>query len=151
MKKTFECEATIENLEKVMGFVEEALESQQCDMARLMQITLAVEEIYVNIVHYAYGKLDEGGRPIPDTGTGPMELDLEADKGQVYLTFKDKGFPYNPLEKEDPDTTLSAEEREIGGLGIFMVKKSMDEISYDYKDGKNILTMMKHIKKGRRG
>lgn len=145
MKKKFECEATIENLEKVMGFVEGELESQDCDMARLMQITLAVEEVYVNIAHYAYGKQDEEGKAIPDTGTGPMELELETGKGQVLLTFKDKGFPYNPLEKEDPDTTLSAEEREVGGLGIFMVKKSMDEVSYDYKDGKNILTLMKRI------
>lgn len=145
MKKTFECEAKIDNLQKVMGFVEEELEAQDWDMARIMQISLAVEEIFANIAHYAYGKLDEGGKPIPDSGTGPMELDLEADKGQVFITFKDKGVPYNPLEKEDPDITLSAEEREIGGLGIFMVKKTMDEVSYNHEDGKNILTLMKRI------
>ncbi len=145
MKKSFECEATIENLEKVMRFVEGELEAQDCDMAHIMQITLAVEEIYVNIAHYAYGKLDKEGKTIPDTGTGPMELDLMTDGGQVYLTFKDEGVPYNPLEREKPDITLSAEDREIGGLGIFMAKKSMDEITYDYKDGKNILTLMKHI------
>ncbi|SDH79461.1 Anti-sigma regulatory factor (Ser/Thr protein kinase) [Pseudobutyrivibrio sp. 49] len=145
MKRTFECEATIENLEKVMGFVEGELEALECDMARIMQISLAVEEVYVNIAHYAYSKLDEEGKTIPDTGTGPMELDLEADEGQVFLTFKDEGLPYNPLEREDPDTTLSVEDREIGGLGIFMVKKSMDEVSYRHKEGKNILTLMKRI------
>ena len=146
MKKTFECEATIENLEKVMGFVEGELEALEWNHARILQISLAVEEIYVNIAHYAYGKLDERGKPIPDTGTGPMELDMEADGGQVYLTFKDKGIPYNPLERQDPDITLSVEDRDIGGYGIFMVKKAMDEVLYDHKDGKNILTLMKRNK-----
>ncbi len=145
MKKTFECEASIENLEKVMEFVEGELEAQDWNMGSIMQITLAVEEIFVNIAHYAYGKLDGKGIPIPDTGTGPVELDLEVDGNHVCLAFKDKGVPYNPLEREDPDITLPAEERDIGGLGIFMVKKTMDEVSYKYKDGKNILTLMKRI------
>ena len=65
--------------------------------------------------------------------------------GKVYMTFEDEGIPYNPLEKKDPDVTLSVEEREIGGLGIYMVKKSMDEITYENKDGKNILTLMKKL------
>ncbi len=145
MKKTFECEAKLENLEKVMGFVESNLEAINCNMACSMQISLAVEEVFVNIAHYAYGKLDEDGVPIPDTGSGPMSLGLEAEEGSVTLTFMDEGTPYNPLEREDPDITLSAEERQIGGLGIFMVKKSMDNVIYEYKNGKNVLTLIKQV------
>lgn len=145
MKKTFECEATVENLEKIMSFVEGELEALGCGMKQQVQITVSVEEIFVNIAHYAYAKLDENGKPIPDTGKGLVKLELESEPGKVYLIFKDKGTPYNPLEKEDPDISLSSEDREIGGLGIFLVKKSMDEVSYDYKDGKNVLTLTKQI------
>lgn len=63
----------------------------------------------------------------------------------ISITFSDSGKPYNPLEKPDPDVTLSAEERSIGGLGIFMVKKSMDDMRYEYKDGQNILTITKRL------
>ena len=70
---------------------------------------------------------------------------MVAENGEVALKFEDEGVPYNPLEKDDPDVTLSVEDREIGGLGIFMVKKSMDDMYYEYKDGKNILTLMKKL------
>lgn len=145
MKKQFECEATIENLTDVMGFVESELEAINCDKKLQIQIVMAAEEIFVNIAHYAYGKLDNNGKPIPNTGTGPMTLSMEADKQKVLLTFEDKGIPFNPLKKDDPDITLPAEDRDIGGLGILMVKKSMDDISYEHKDGKNILTLVKSI------
>ena len=145
MKKLFECETKIDNLEKVIEFVEGELAALGCGLKQQVQITVAVEEIYVNIAHYAYAKLDENGRPIPDTGTGNMELELEAEAGKVRLSFMDRGTPFNPLSKDDPDITLSADERDIGGLGIFMVKKSMDEVLYKHQDGKNILTMIKSI------
>ena len=145
MKKVFECEAAIDNLEKVIEFVEGELDALNCSVKQKVQITVAVEEIFVNIAHYAYAKLDENGKPIPDTGTGIMGLEFEAEAGKLSLTFIDKGIPYNPLAKDDPDITLSVEDREIGGLGIFMVKKSMDEVLYRYQDGKNILTMIKSI------
>ena len=112
-------------------------------MKLIMQINLAVEEIYVNRAHYAYGQNDSNGRIIPDTGTGPAQIILEADDSRILLTFIDEGIKYDPLKKEDPDITLSAEDREIGGLGIFMVKKIMDDVSYRYEDGKNILTLTK--------
>ena len=145
MRKTFQCEAKIENLNKATAFLEETLEEIGCGMKPSMQLSVALEEIFVNIAHYAYAKTDSSGKIIPDTGSGQMSLTLVAEDGKVYMTFEDEGIPYNPLEKKDPDVTLSVEEREIGGLGIYMVKKSMDEITYENKDGKNILTLMKKL------
>ena len=145
MKKTFQCEANIENLNTATAFLEETLEEIGCGMKESMQLSVALEEIFVNIAHYAYAKTDSSGKIIPDTGSGQMSLTLVAEDGKVYMTFEDEGIPYNPLEKKDPDVTLSVEEREIGGLGIYMVKKSMDEITYENKDGKNILTLMKKL------
>jgi anti-sigma regulatory factor (Ser/Thr protein kinase) len=128
-------EATKENLIAVNEFVETNLEKIDCPMKIMMQINVAVEEIYINIASYAYGE-----------GTGQAEILLDTDtEGQVSVTFMDSGVPYDPLAKEDPDITLSAEERGIGGLGIFMVKKSMDDVKYRYEDGKNILTLIKKI------
>lgn len=143
--KVFECEATIENFDKVTAFVEDELENNEVDMKSSMQLTIALEEIYVNIAHYAYSKTDADGNVIPNTGTGPMKLSLDVSSEQVLMTFEDKGIPYNPLEKADPDITLSAEERDIGGLGIYMVKQSMDDVVYEHRDGKNILTLVKKL------
>ncbi len=128
-------EATKENLIAVNEFVETNLEKIDCPMKIMMQINVAVEEIYINIASYAYGE---------DTGQAEILLDTDTE-GQVAVTFMDSGVPYDPLAKEDPDITLSAEERGIGGLGIFMVKKSMDDVKYRYEDGKNILTLIKKI------
>ena len=74
-----------------------------------------------------------------------MKLTVDSEDGKVFLTFEDHGLPYNPLEKPDPDITLAAEDREIGGLGIYMVKQSMDDVTYQNKDGRNILTLMKKL------
>jgi len=104
-------------------------------MGTQMQIELAVDEIFTNICMYAYA---------PKTGNAVISVDTDTP-GIVTLKFSDTGIPYNPLEKEDPDTTLSASERKIGGLGIYLVKKSMDGMSYEYKDGHNILTLVKRI------
>ena len=101
-----------------------------------MQVQIAVEEIFVNLAHYAYGS---------EQGTATIRVEVGGDPLQVIITFIDQGVPYDPLKKEDPDISLSAEERQIGGLGIFMVKKSMDDVKYEYKDGKNILTISKKI------
>lgn len=143
MEQKLSLEAKIENLDEVNGFVESHLEEAGCSMKQIMQIGLAVEEVYVNIAHYAYSDKDVDGKPIPDTGTGPADIILNVDDSKILLTFVDEGMEYDPLKKEDPDTTLSIEEREIGGLGIFMVKKVMDEVSYRYEGGKNILTLTK--------
>ena len=143
--KKIECEALISNLDKVTSFVEDELESLGCGKKQLMQITLAVEEIYVNIAHYAYGKSDGAGGVVPDSGSGPMSLSMWEDNGLVTLIFEDVGVPYNPLEKEDPDISADVNDRQIGGLGIFMAKKSMDNMRYEYRDGRNILTLEKSI------
>ena len=139
--KSITVDATISNVAVVTDFVNEQLEALNCPMKAQMQIDVAIDELFGNIAHYAYGKA-EGGK----AGVAIVEVcSVEGQPPQVAITFTDHGVPYNPLEKEDPDITLSAEEREIGGLGIFLVKKTMDDISYEYKDGKNILTIKKNI------
>ena len=129
-------QASLEKLDEVLAFVEENLEKNDCPMKVLMQVQIAVEEIFVNIAHYAYGS---------EQGTATIRVEVGGDPLQVIITFIDQGVPYDPLQKEDPDVTLSAEERQIGGLGIFMVKKSMDDMTYEYVNGKNILTICKKI------
>ncbi len=117
----------------VSSYVEGWLEEHDCPMKASMQLTVALEEIFINIAHYAY--------PHPP---GQLELGLEYDNGTIKMCFMDSGTPFDPLAKPDPDVTLSAEDRKIGGLGIYMVKKSMDNVTYEYKDGKNILTLIKN-------
>ena len=129
--------ATVENIESVTDFVNEQLEALDCPMKAQMQIDIAIDEIFSNIAHYAYN---------PEIGQATVRVEVPEDPLSVMITFIDNGVPYDPLAKADPDTTLSADEREIGGLGIFMVKKSMDEVTYEYKDGQNILTIKKSLK-----
>jgi len=128
-------EARIDNLDQVMAFIDGELEKALCPMKAQMQIDVAVEEVFVNIASYAY----------EDVGNALIRLELKDDPARVEITFTDSGVPYDPTKKEDPDVTLSIEEREIGGLGIFMVKKSMDEMAYEYRDGCNILTITKYL------
>ena len=127
-------DAINDNLGKVNAFVDGVLEENDCSLRTQMQVDLVVEEVFVNIARYAYG--DE---------IGEAEISADIEDGVLTLVFRDSGVPYNPLEKDDPDITLSADEREIGGLGIFLVKKNMDEVSYDYVDGHNVFTMKKRI------
>ena len=129
--------ATVENIETVTDFVNEQLEALDCPMKAQMQIDVAIDELFGNIAYYAYN---------PDVGEATVRVEVVEDPLAVIITFIDKGIPYDPLAKADPDVTLSLEEREIGGLGIFMVKKSMDEITYEYKDGQNILAIKKALK-----
>lgn len=126
--------ATDTALTDAIAFVEGELEKLQCSMKEVMQITVCVEEMFVNVAHYAY-----------DGEDGEITLSIDGEKGKVTLTFTDEGKPFDPLAKEDPDITLSADDRQIGGLGIFMVKKSMNEVYYERKDKKNIFTMSKQI------
>ena len=135
-RKTLQVDATLENMDAVISFVEEQLQEVDCPGKVCRQICVSLEEIYVNIVNYAYG--DNIG---PCTITTSIESYLEG--GELCMVIKDRGKPFNPLEREDPDITLSAEERRIGGLGIYMVKKSMDEVSYAHRDGYNTITLVK--------
>ena len=132
--KDITVDATLDNLEVVQNFVNEELEIQGCSMKVMMQIEIAVEEIFVNIVHYAYN---------PQVGKATVRCEVTDNPMQVIIQFLDSGMPFDPLAKTDPDITLSAEERGIGGLGIFMVKQSMDEVNYEYVEGKNVLTIRK--------
>ena len=134
--KELSVEAVVQNVPIATEFVEEIVDEHDGNMKAKMQICVAVDEIFANIAMYAY----------PDgNGEVTIKVDVTEKPKAVKITFIDKGIPYNPLEKSDPDVTLSAEEREIGGLGIYMVKKSMDEMSYENKDGMNILSMVKKI------
>ena len=128
--------AKTEALSEVLGYVEQTLESLECPMKTQMAICVAIEEVFVNVAHYAY----------PDS-TGDMTLHIGFDELNRTVTFRmtDKGVPFDPLQKPDPDITLPAEAREIGGLGIFIAKKTMDSICYAYENGENILTMIKKI------
>ena len=129
-------EATVENIETVTDFVNDMLMEYNCPIKAQMQIDIAIDEIFSNIARYAYN---------PDIGKATVRVEVVNDPISVIITFIDCGIPYDPLKHEDPDITLSASEREVGGLGIFMVKKTMDEVLYEYKDGKNILTVKKNI------
>lgn len=130
-------EAVKENLEQVMEFVDVRLEAAGCPPKVQMQIDVALEEIYINIANYAYN---------PETGPATVRVDVSDEPVTVTITFVDHGIPYDPLAKADPDITLPAEDRDIGGLGIFMTKKLMDDVVYEYKDGSNILRLIKKFK-----
>ena len=128
--------AKVDALSDVLGFVDQTLEGYECPMKIQMAVCVAIEEVFVNVAHYAYGE-----------GEGDMTLGIGFDEESRQITFRmtDKGTPFDPLQKPDPDITLSAEDREIGGLGIFITKKTMDTVTYAYEGGENVLTMVKKI------
>ena len=128
--------AKTESLSDILGFVDQKLDSFECPMKIQMAVCVAIEEVFVNVAHYAYGE-----------DQGDMRLGIGFDEENRTVTFRmtDKGIPFDPLQKPDPDITLSAEDREVGGLGIFIAKKTMDSISYAYENGENILTMTKKL------
>ena len=135
MKDEINVLATMDNLDAVIGFIEERLEGMDCPMKISMKIAVCVEELFVNVVNYVY-----------DGHEGSCQVvfeKVENEPSRAIITMVDQGKAFNPLEKEDPDTTLKADEREIGGLGIFMVKNIMDEISYERNGEKNIIIMEK--------
>lgn len=134
--KEITVDAVVDNVATVTSFIDEQLEALDCPMKAQMQIDIAIDELFSNIAYYAYS---------PTVGKATVRFEVNENPLSITITFLDNGVPYNPLEKEDPDTTLSAEEREIGGLGIFMVKKTMDSIDYKYDNGQNILTIKKNI------
>ena len=132
--KEITIKAADEELNTVIAFITEQLEAVDCPMKIQIQLEVAVEELFVNIAHYAYA---------PETGNATICTEITADKAEI--SFIDSGIPYDPIAKPDPDVTLSAEKRKIGGLGIYMVKKSMDDVRYEYSNGKNILTIVKKL------
>ena len=129
--------ATLDNIPTVTDFVDSKLEKFSFPGKVITQINIAIDELFSNIARYAY---------YPDVGPATVRVEVEDEPPAIVITFIDNGQPYDPLSSKEPDVSLSAEERKIGGLGIFMVRKLMDDIHYEYKDGKNILRI-KHILK----
>lgn len=128
--------AVKENLAQVTDFIDCLLDEAGCPLKIRMKIDLAVEEIFVNIALYAYA---------PGSGDVTVKVDFNDDRSQVLITFTDSGIPYDPLAKDDPDVTLSSQERQVGGLGIFLIKTYMDDIRYEYAAGTNNLTVVKNL------
>ena len=127
--------AALERLDCVLSFVNGEMERSGCPPKLMAQVDLAVEEIFVNIARYAYH---------PDTGEASVRCEAGGDPFQIVVSFADRGRPFDPLDRADPDVSLDAEGRQIGGLGILLTKKLMDDVQYEYRDGKNILTLRKN-------
>nr|WP_202017339.1 ATP-binding protein [Blautia obeum] len=126
----------IENMNTVTAFVDDFLDQIACPMKSRIQINIVIDEIFGNICHYAYKD---------SIGAVTVRVESGNTPKAVFLTFTDNGIPYNPLDTEDPDITLSSEERKIGGLGIYLVKKNMDEMKYEYVNQQNRLWMEKRL------
>lgn len=137
MKNSITLKAVTENLQSLMSFVSQPLKVFPCSPKTEMQIKVAAEEIFVNIAHYAY--------PSETEGYVTVDMEVTEDPLIISITFTDSGIPYDPLAKPDPDITLPAQERQIGGLGIYLVKKMMDEINYIYSNHQNILKIQKRL------
>lgn len=135
MLKEIIIEATIANIIKVTDFINEELDLYNCPNEDKININIAIDEIITNIAKYAYNQSE----------VGEITVKFDISDNQVNIIFIDSGIPYNPVIQPEPDITLSAEDRKIGGLGIFLVKKLMDEVSYEYLDGKNILRIKKFL------
>ena len=134
--KELTVDAAVENIETVTAFVMAELETLDCPVKAETQIAIAIDELFGNIARYAYS---------PDVGKATVRFEVDNDLPAVIITFIDHGVPFNPLEQVDPDTHASAEERQIGGLGIFLVRKTMDMVEYAYRDGRNILMIKKNL------
>ncbi len=128
--------ATIENIPRATAFIDEALEAAACSMKAQMQIDVAIDELFSNIALYAYA---------PGSGSATVRVETELDPPAAIITFIDRGVPFDPLSACTPDVSLPACERDAGGLGVFMVKKIMDEVVYAYRDGENIIRIKKRL------
>lgn len=129
-------EATIDNLDTVTEFVNEQLEAMGCSPRSMLQIDVAIDEIFTNVCSYAYGDA---------VGSATLSVERIDNDAAVSITVEDAGVPFNPLSAQEPDVTLGLEERPIGGLGIFMVRQSMDDVRYEFVDGHNRLTLVKAL------
>ena len=125
----------INTIPQLNEFIDTVCEELEIDMALAMSLNLAMEEAVVNVMDYAY----------PEGTEGEVDIEAIADETQLHFIISDSGKPFDPTAKEEVDTTLSAEERPIGGLGIHLIRQLMDNISYERKDGKNILRLSKNI------
>lgn len=134
LEQILKIQATIEGMDEVLAFVSSILDEHGCTDQARTQLRMAMEELYVNVAHYAYS-----------SGEGWVEIRGSVDGDVATFSLIDGGTPFDPLEKPDPDIMLSGEERRIGGLGIYMVKTMVDKLEYEYRDGCNCLTMQKKL------
>ena len=134
--KELTIEAAVENIETVTEFITQELERLNCPPKAETQIFVAIDELFGNIARYAYS---------PEIGKATVRVEVENDPLSVIITFIDNGVPFNPLEHDDPDIDAPADDRKIGGLGIFMVKKTMNMVEYEYSQGQNILKIKKNL------
>ena len=135
MKRHLTLHNDIQEVPQLAAFIDEVAEECNIDMALTMSLNLALEEAVVNVMNYAY----------PAGTVGDVDIDAEFDNGTLTFVLSDSGTPFDPTQANDPDLTLQAEDRPIGGLGIFLVRQIMDQVEYHYRDGKNILTLSKNI------
>ena len=135
MKRHLTLHNDIQEVPQLAAFIDEVAEECNIDMALTMSLNLAMEEAVVNVMIYAY----------PAGTVGDVDIDAEFDNGTLTFVLSDSGTPFDPTQANDPDLTLQAEDRPIGGLGIFLVRQIMDQVEYHYRDGKNILTLSKNI------
>ena len=134
----FTTDADISNYDEIMTFIDERLKKLECPAKEIARINVAADEIIANVINYAYGD---------SLGKITVRIDETMEKSGVEITFSDRGVPFNPLDRKDPDTSLSAENRAIGGLGIYMVKKTMDKVEYEYVNSSNNLKITKYYEK----
>lgn len=134
--KQITMEAAVQNIPKIISFIDNALDEWGATVKTKYRIDVAADEILVNISHYAYQ---------PKVGEVTVRLDLDEATRMLSIVFTDSGMPFDPLQKPDPDVTLPKEQRQIGGLGIFIVKKIMDAVDYRREGGRNILTLNKKL------
>ncbi|MBQ6067544.1 MAG: ATP-binding protein [Clostridia bacterium] len=128
--------AVLESIEIATDFMDDILNNAGCPSRARIQLDIALDELMSNVARYAYA---------PETGEVTVSVSIRKDPRRAVITLTDSGVPYDPLQTKDPDVTLTAEERPIGGLGIFIVKQSMDDVIYDYRNGQNIVTIVKHF------
>ena len=128
--------ATLENIAAATAFIDEQLEALDCPMRAQMQIDVAIDELFGNIARYAYGEA---------VGEATVRFDFDEANREAAITFSDRGVPFNPLERADPDVSRPAAEREVGGLGIFLVRKTMDGMEYRRENDANVLTIRKRL------
>ncbi len=133
--KEIKVKADKEAIDEVYSFIEEELLSVEgCSRRDALKLHMVIDELFTNVANYAY-----------ENSEGEVTVGFDEENSLVSISFIDSGTPYNPLDQESPDVTLSAKERKIGGLGVFMVKNTVDDISYERKDGKNIVTVYKKV------
>ena len=129
--------AVVDSIEKVTEFVNDRLQKSNIPQKIQTQIDVVIDELMSNVTKFAYR----------DGKNGDISVEMEVNEEEIAMTFRDSGVPFNPLEQADPDVNAPLEQRKIGGLGLFLVRKTMDKLNYVYENGQNVLTVIKKLGK----